>query len=73
VDVSQFGKGIVLVNGFNIGRYWNVGPTQSLYIPKHLLTEGTNSIIVFETEGIYAEKINLVERPLIDEKIESRV
>lgn len=69
IDLSQFGKGLVLVNGFNIGRYWNVGPTFSLYIPKHLLNKGNNSIVIFETEGIYSETLDLVDQPII-KKIE---
>lgn len=69
LDVSQFGKGIVLINGFNIGRFWDVGPTQSLYIPKHLLNEEKNEIIIFETEGIYSEEINLVAEPVFAEDI----
>lgn len=68
LDVSQFGKGIVLVNGFNIGRYWNAGPTESLYIPKHLLNEGLNKITLFETEGISADEIRLVDEPLYVEE-----
>ncbi|MCD8915450.1 beta-galactosidase [Staphylococcus simulans] len=63
IDVSDFGKGIVLVNGFNIGRYWDIGPTLSLYIPGALLKQGMNTIVVFETEGKYADKISLLQAP----------
>ncbi|MDN6161815.1 MAG: beta-galactosidase [Atopostipes sp.] len=62
IDLSQFGKGIVLVNGFNIGRYWDIGPTLSLYVPKHLLNEGKNSIVIFETEGKYSETLDLLDQ-----------
>ncbi|PTG88935.1 beta-galactosidase [Staphylococcus chromogenes] len=62
VDMRQFGKGILLVNGFNIGRYWNIGPTQSLYISKALLKEGKNEIIIFDTEGKFSESINLLKK-----------
>lgn len=63
VNMESFGKGIVLINGFNIGRYWNVGPTLSLYIPKSLLQKGKNEIVVFETEGIWSETISLEKEP----------
>lgn len=63
VNMESFGKGIVLVNGFNIGRYWNVGPTLSLYVPKSLLKKGENEIVVFETEGIWSETISLEKEP----------
>lgn len=63
INMESFGKGIVLVNGFHIGRFWNVGPTLSLYVPKALLKQGENEIIVFETEGVFSEKISLEKEP----------
>ena len=63
LDLSGFGKGLAFVNGVNIGRFWNIGPTLSLYIPHSLLKEGHNRIIIFETEGEYEESINLVNQP----------
>ncbi|PSC78830.1 beta-galactosidase [Mammaliicoccus sciuri] len=68
IDVSAFSKGVVLVNGVNIGRYWNVGPTASLYISKTLLHEGENEIIIFDTEGTYNQEINLVKKPKFIQK-----
>ncbi|KAK8891262.1 Beta-galactosidase-1-like protein [Tritrichomonas musculus] len=44
-------RGTVFVNGFNIGRYWTVGPQLTLYIPKYLLKQGQNEIIVFDYES----------------------
>lgn len=67
IDVSGFGKGVVLVNGFNIGRYWEIGPSQSLYIPKAFLKQGQNEIIVFDSEGKYPESIQLIETPKFSE------
>ncbi|GGI42593.1 glycoside hydrolase family 35 protein [Mammaliicoccus stepanovicii] len=63
IDVSDFNKGVVLVNGFNIGRYWEIGPTVSLYISKAFLKEGHNEIIIFDTEGKYSSEINLIDKP----------
>ncbi|MBG9210996.1 MULTISPECIES: glycoside hydrolase family 35 protein [Mammaliicoccus] len=68
IDVSAFSKGVVLVNGVNIGRYWNIGPTASLYISKALLHEGENEIIIFDTEGTYNQEINLVKEPKFIQK-----
>ncbi|PTJ69983.1 glycoside hydrolase family 35 protein [Mammaliicoccus sciuri] len=68
IDISAFSKGVVLVNGVNIGRYWNVGPTASLYISKTLLHEGENEIIIFDTEGTYNQEINLVKEPKFIQK-----
>ena len=49
VNMSGFTKGYVFVNGFNLGRYWNIGPQKSLYLPGSLLKEN-NEIIILELE-----------------------
>ena len=67
IDLSNFGKGVVFVNQVNIGRFWEVGPTLSLYIPKGLLKEGYNEIVIFETEGTFQPEIQLVKAPLYKE------
>ncbi|PZO94138.1 MAG: beta-galactosidase [Streptococcus pyogenes] len=64
LDLSGFGKGLVFVNQVNIGRFWDIGPTLSLYIPKGLLRKGRNTIIIFETEGRYQDSISFVKAPL---------
>jgi beta-galactosidase len=64
LHLDNFGKGSVFVNGFNIGRFWDIGPTKYLYIPSPLLKEGENTIIIFETEGKYEDKITLSDKPL---------
>nr|CAB3249256.1 beta-galactosidase-1-like protein 2 [Phallusia mammillata] len=48
VDMSEWGKGVVFVNGMNLGRYWAIGPQQALYLPAPWLVKGKNQIIVFE-------------------------
>ncbi|MDR2885929.1 MAG: beta-galactosidase [Rikenellaceae bacterium] len=48
LDMSAWGKGIVFVNGRNLGRYWSVGPQQTLYLPGVWLKKGENRIVVFE-------------------------
>lgn len=48
LDMSDWNKGVVIVNNFVLGRYWQIGPQQSLYLPAPLLKVGTNEIIVFE-------------------------
>lgn len=50
VDTKGFRKGFIVVNGFNIGRYWNKGPQRTLYIPAPVLKE-ENEITVIEQEG----------------------
>ncbi|XP_042222809.1 beta-galactosidase-1-like protein 2 [Homarus americanus] len=48
VDMREWNKGVVFVNGFNLGRYWHVGPTKTLYLPAPLLQKGLNAVVVFE-------------------------
>lgn len=63
LDFAGWGKGCVLVNGFNIGRFWELGPQKRLYIPAPLLKKGTNTILIFETEGKAAGTIRLCGEP----------
>lgn len=63
IDLHGFGKGVVIINGFNLGRFWNVGPTLSLYVPATVLKEGLNEIVIFETEGEWASDIKLERQP----------
>ena len=64
IDVSNYGKGLILVNGFNIGRYWNIGPTQYLYAPDSLWNIGDNEVIIFETEGIEINELSFSANPV---------
>lgn len=63
VDMSGCGKGVVFLNGFNLGRFWDIGPQFKLYVPAPLLKQGTNEIIVFETEGKVQEQITFTDQP----------
>lgn len=63
VRLDGFTKGIVLINGFNLGRYWNsAGPQKTLYLPAPLLKQGENEIIVFELERSEANYIVLTDQ-----------
>ncbi len=63
LDFEGWGKGAAFVNGFNIGRFWEIGPQKRLYIPAPLLKQGENEIILFETDGKTAESISLRSEP----------
>lgn len=63
LDFEGWGKGCAFVNGFNIGRFWEIGPQKRLYLPGPLLHEGTNEIILFETDGKHADSISLRNEP----------
>jgi len=63
LDFEGWGKGCAFINGFNLGRYWEIGPQKRLYIPAPLIKEGKNEIIMFETEGKYKDTISLKDEP----------
>lgn len=48
VLTKNFSRGAVFINGFNLGRHWNIGPQKTLYLPAPLLKKGPNEIIVFD-------------------------
>jgi len=48
LDMSAFKKGVVWVNGHNLGRYWYVGPQQHLYCPAPWLKKGKNEVVVLD-------------------------
>jgi len=46
--MSKWGKGQAWVNDKNLGRYWSIGPAQTMYVPGVWLKAGTNEFILFE-------------------------
>lgn len=52
LDMSDWTKGVVWVNGFNLGRYWDRGPQRRLYLPGPLLRAGRNELRVLELHGL---------------------
>ena len=68
LDLANFNKGFVWVNGHNLGRFWNVGPQRTLYLPGVWLKKGANRIVVFD-EGPRTKVVPVVqglEGPLLD-------
>ena len=48
LDMSGWTKGVVWVNGHNLGRYWEIGPQRRLFCPGPWLRPGPNEIVVFD-------------------------
>ncbi|UCS91506.1 beta-galactosidase [Echinicola marina] len=67
LNMEKWGKGIVFVNGHNLGRYWSIGPQQTLYVPGAWLIEGENQICVFEqlNQGV-PEVLETIEQPVLE-------
>jgi len=51
LDTSKLGKGQLWVNGHALGRFWNIGPQKTLYIPGPWLKPGANEVVVFDVDG----------------------
>ena len=50
LDMQGWGKGMVWVNGINLGRYWQIGPQYTLYLPGCWLRQGLNEVVVMDIE-----------------------
>ncbi len=61
---DNFNKGFACINGFNLGRFWKIGPQKTLYVPASLLKQGENEIIIFESDGVSGERsVRFVDAP----------
>ncbi len=58
-DMSEWTKGIVWVNGHNLGRYWNIGPQTRLYCPAPWLEPGDNTVLIFDQHQLEARAVGL--------------
>ena len=59
--MRAWGKGSVWINGHHLGRYWNIGPQQTIYVPAEWLKKGRNEIAVWEL--LEPDQVNMVTRP----------
>lgn len=66
LDMSAWGKGFVWVNGHCLGRFWQVGPQQTLYCPGCWLKKGDNEIIVMDIIGPRKTTVEGLTTPVID-------
>jgi len=66
LDMSAWGKGCVWVNGHHLGRYWEIGPQQTLYVPAEWLKKGNNVIEVLELLKQDQNEIRSVEKPILN-------
>jgi beta-galactosidase len=66
LDMSNWGKGSVWVNGHHLGRYWNVGPQQTVYVPIEWLKKGRNEVVVFELLKPSQTILKGIDKPILD-------
>jgi beta-galactosidase len=67
LDMRPWGKGVVWVNGHCLGRYWDIGPTQTMYVPGPWLKRGKNKIVILDLLGPEQPVIAGLEKPILNE------
>lgn len=67
LDMSSWGQGIVWINGRCLGRYWSIGPTQTMYLPGPWIKAGRNEVVVLDLTGPRASRIEGRTTPILDE------
>jgi beta-galactosidase len=66
LDVRNWGKGVVWVNNHCLGRFWNIGPTQTMYLPGAWLKKGINNVIVLDILGPQEPKLAGLKKPVLN-------
>jgi len=65
-DMSNWGKGVVWINGHNLGRYWTTGPQQTVYVPAEWLKKGDNRVVIIELIKPEQSVLSSAEKPILD-------
>lgn len=72
LDMESWGKGLVYVNGHALGRFWEIGPQQTLYLPGCWLHKGKNEIVVLDIVGPTAARSRGLDAPVLDRLVSPR-
>lgn len=67
LDMSGWGQGIVWINGRCLGRYWSIGPTQTMYLPGPWIRRGRNQVVVLDLTGPREARIAGLATPILDQ------
>jgi beta-galactosidase len=66
-DMRAWGKGMIWVNGHNLGKYWSIGPQQTLYLPAEWLKAGKNEVVVLELLKPQQNHLSTISTPVLNE------
>lgn len=66
LDLQHWGKGVLWVNGHCLSRFWNIGPTQTAYLPGAWLKAGRNEVIALDLLGPASPVMAGLEKPVLD-------
>jgi beta-galactosidase len=67
LDMRSWGKGVVWVNGHCLGRFWSIGPTQTMYVPGPWLKRGKNEVVIFDLIGPESPRVAGLDHPILNE------
>jgi beta-galactosidase len=68
LDMSSWGQGIVWINGRCLGRYWSIGPTQTMYLPGPWIKRGRNEVVVLDLTGPQSARMEGRDTPILDRR-----
>ena len=66
LDLQHWGKGLVWVNGKALGRFWRLGPQQTLFLPGCWVKKGKNEIIILDLLGPEKRTVSGLKQPILD-------
>ena len=69
LDTSQLTKGFAWINGRPLGRFWNIGPQKTLYLPGPWLKAGSNELVIFDLDGKPGRTVQGKTQPVIDSPV----
>jgi len=67
LDMSRWGQGILWINGRCLGRFWSIGPTQTMYLPGPWINVGRNEVVVLDLTGPRNARIAGLAEPILDQ------
>ncbi|MHA4811459.1 beta-galactosidase [Flavitalea flava] len=73
LDMRNWGKGLVWINGHCLGRFWNIGPTQTMYVPGPWLKTGKNELIILDYTGPSGNELSGLDSPILGQVKENAV
>lgn len=68
-DMRLFGKGFVFLNGHNLGKYWQIGPQQTLYVPASWLKKGKNEVVIFDQLKSGHHELQALDHSILNQNI----
>jgi beta-galactosidase len=67
LDLHSWGKGVIWINGRCLSRFWNIGPTQTAYVPGPWLRPGRNEVVVLDLVGPTQTTMAGLDKPALNE------